>query len=364
MTKITKHERIAETIAVASTTQNRRDICERQREVTNQLALLGGRIEQFRDLRFAQSLPARHSRLLCLLPGRPSDPGQRVDQSAALDAEHSADSSLGGAAVKRRSHRGELLGVDCGRTAAAAPTATRCGEPGLNPLLNQRSLELGKRPENMKQKLALWCGGVHLLCERTKRDAAGFQIGHGRNEVGKRSTETVELPDDQAIAGLHKRERLGQSHASGAGAADTIFEQMSFVDPAGEERISLQVQGLAITVGGDAHIADEHVRKTPFVGLAYNAPFRQGLSNKFRRQISAGVMVAPTLTEIRCFPSSSKTPATSSSKLQIIETTESRIKSVPAPSPYAYQNAFPLLRAEKAHRSKVQKRFRLGLNSK
>ena len=124
--------------------------------------------------------------------------------------------------------------------------------------------------------------------------------------MGQRSAEPVELPDDQAIAGLHKRECLGQSHASGAGAANTILEQMSFVDPAGEERVSLQVQGLAITVGGDAHIADQHVRKTPLVRFPHSAPFRQGLSIMFWREINAGIGVDPRVTEIRCFPSPSK----------------------------------------------------------
>ena len=217
-----------------------------------------------------------------------------------------ADSSLGGAAVKRRSHLDKLLGVDCGGTAAAAPAATRGGEPGLNPRLNQRPLELGKRPENMKQKLALRRGCIHLLGERAEADAARLQIGDGRNEVGQRSAEPVELPDDQAIAGRHKRKRLGQSHASGASAANTILEQMSLVDPAGEERVSPQVQGLAITIGGDARITDQHIRKTRLVRFPHSALFRQGLSIMFWREINVGIGVDPRVTEIRCFPSPSK----------------------------------------------------------
>jgi hypothetical protein len=38
---------------------------------------------------------------------------QMVDERAALDAEGAANRGLGGAAVERRDHRRELLGVDC-----------------------------------------------------------------------------------------------------------------------------------------------------------------------------------------------------------------------------------------------------------
>jgi hypothetical protein len=65
-----------------------------------------------------------------------------------------------------------------------------------------------------------------------------------------------------------------------------------------------------VNVGGDAHITHQHVRKTSLIRFPHSALFRHGLSIIFWRQISAGISVAPNLTEIRCFPSPSKTPAT------------------------------------------------------
>src|SRR3954468_22849 len=63
----------------------------------------------------------------CLDAGRPSDPGQGVDQRAALDAEGATDRGLGGAAVEGGDHRPELLGIDDG--GAAAPAAPAAGPP-------------------------------------------------------------------------------------------------------------------------------------------------------------------------------------------------------------------------------------------
>ena len=79
--------------------------------MADQLTRLGGRIEQLRNLGFAQSLPSRHSCLLDLGPDRPPDPGQRVDERAALDAERAADRGFGGAGIERRRHRGKFLRV-------------------------------------------------------------------------------------------------------------------------------------------------------------------------------------------------------------------------------------------------------------
>ena len=65
-----------------------------------QLTLIRGRIEQRGDLGFGQLLSSHHS---CLpgIPeaGRPTDPGEEVDQGGALEAEGAADRPLAGAAV-------------------------------------------------------------------------------------------------------------------------------------------------------------------------------------------------------------------------------------------------------------------------
>src|SRR5271170_3634669 len=152
-------------------------------QVTDQLTLLDGWIEQLRDLCFAQSLPSRHSCLPTLASRGPSDPGQGVDERAALDSERPADGGLGGPAVERRGHSGQLLGVDCRGTTAASPATPRGGQPSLNPLLDERPFKLRQRAEHMKEEFALRCRGVHLLGERTKADAARPEIAHRRKQV-------------------------------------------------------------------------------------------------------------------------------------------------------------------------------------
>lgn len=104
-TQVAKHERVAEAVVVAAAAPDRCKVGGGQGEVAHQFALICRRVEQLRNLDVTQSLPSRHSCLLDLGPGRPADPGERVDQRAALDAEGAADRGLGGAAVKRRNHR-------------------------------------------------------------------------------------------------------------------------------------------------------------------------------------------------------------------------------------------------------------------
>src|SRR3954470_14637604 len=72
------------------------------------------------------------------------------------------------------------------RGAPSPPRAPRGGgrrKPGLDALLDQRPLELRERAEDVKQELALRRGGVHLLGQRTKGDAAGLEIGHRGEQV-------------------------------------------------------------------------------------------------------------------------------------------------------------------------------------
>ena len=218
---------------------------------------------------------------LHLEAGRPADAGQGVDQRAALDAEGAADRRLGGAAVERRDHRGELLGIDRDGTAAPTAATARGREPGLYALLDQRPLELRQRAEDMEQELALRRGGVHLLGERTERDAALLEVVHRGQQMRQRPAEPVQLPDHQAIAGPDEGQRLCQAGAVVAAAAGVILEQVPLIDPGGEKGVALQVQHLPVAVGRDAHVADQHVRKTPSERFPHSASFRQGLSCSF-----------------------------------------------------------------------------------
>ena len=65
-TQVAEHQRVAETVVVAAAAPDRGEVSVGQRVVAYQLTLLRRRLEQLRDLGFAQSLPSRHSCLLAL----------------------------------------------------------------------------------------------------------------------------------------------------------------------------------------------------------------------------------------------------------------------------------------------------------
>ena len=56
---------------------------------------------------------------------------------------------------------------------------------------------------------------------------------------------------------------------------------MTFIDTGSDQSITLQVQHLAVAICRDAHVADQHVRRTSLSGFPHSAPFRQGLSHIF-----------------------------------------------------------------------------------
>jgi hypothetical protein len=100
MEQVAKHKRIAETVLIATAAPDHGEVRGGQCVMAHQLALVGWRIKQRGELGSGQNLSSRHSGLLGLEASTPADPGQRVDQGAAFDAESSTDRSLGGAAIK------------------------------------------------------------------------------------------------------------------------------------------------------------------------------------------------------------------------------------------------------------------------
>jgi len=115
----------------------------------------------------------------------------------------------------------------------------------------------------MEQEFALRRRGVHLFGQRAERDAAILQLVHCREQMRQRPTETVELPDHKAIARLEESQCLRKAHAIVAAAAGAIFEQMPLIDPRRQQGIALQIHYLAIAIGRNAHVADEHVYGNP-----------------------------------------------------------------------------------------------------
>ena len=62
--QVAEHQRVTEPIVVTAAAPDRGEVSVGQRVVADQLTLLSRRLEQLRELRFAQSLSSRHSCLL------------------------------------------------------------------------------------------------------------------------------------------------------------------------------------------------------------------------------------------------------------------------------------------------------------
>jgi hypothetical protein len=128
----------------------------------------------------------------------------------------------------------------------------------------------------------LRCGGVDLLGQPPERDTALLEVRHRGQQMRQRATEPIQLPDHQTVAVAHDGQRLAQASAIVAAAARVVVEQVPLIDPGGEQCIPLQVQHLPVAVGRDAHVADQHVRKTANRGFPHSVPFREGLSRNFQ----------------------------------------------------------------------------------
>jgi len=119
----------------------------------------------------------------------------------------------------------------------------------------------------MEQELALRRGCVHLLGQRTKCDPALLEFIHCGQQMRQRSAQSVELPHHQAIVLPEKRQSFCETDAVPSAAAGMVLEQMALIHTGSQQRVALKVQHLPVAVGGDAHVADQHVRKPPFVGF-------------------------------------------------------------------------------------------------
>ena len=87
-----------------------------------------------------------------------------------------------------------------GATTLAASSAC-CHQPCLGPLPNQVSLKLGQRRKEVEDQPAARGGRVELLLEATKASPALVQRLDRLNQVRQRSSQPIQLPHHQRIAG-------------------------------------------------------------------------------------------------------------------------------------------------------------------
>ena len=126
----------------------------------------------------------------------------------------------------------------------AFPAASGCLQPGPNAFLRQRAFILGQRSKDTQQECPLRDGGIHLFGQGAKRHALHLEGGDNGQEMRQRATESVQSPDDQAIAGPNVVERLLKSKAIIPRPAGLIFKQMPHINASGEQGGTLEVRGL------------------------------------------------------------------------------------------------------------------------
>ena len=90
---------------------------------------------------------------------------------AARDAEGATYRRLAGSTFECRDYGFQLFGIHGSRTTTVSPPPFGRGDACSDPFLCQGPFVLGERPKNVEEQLAMECGSVHLLDERSETDA-------------------------------------------------------------------------------------------------------------------------------------------------------------------------------------------------
>jgi hypothetical protein len=98
------------------------------------------------------------------------------------------------------------------------------GEAGEGSLPDQLSFELGQGAEDVEHQATPARGGVDAFLERPKPYSSGLELGNHLDEVGERSAEAIQTPDDNNISRSSKLEKIGQAGPVGFGSACFILK--------------------------------------------------------------------------------------------------------------------------------------------
>src|SRR6266542_4280882 len=129
-----------------------------------------------------------------------------------------------------------------------------CCQASLRPLPNKVAFELSQRSEDVKDQLAAAGGRIDAFSDAAKSPTEGIQLRHDINEIFERTSEPVEFPNDEHIAGAHKGQGLQEARPLGFGPTHGIGEDV--LTAGTREGIFLQVQRLIEC--GDTRIANNH----------------------------------------------------------------------------------------------------------
>jgi hypothetical protein len=117
-----------------------------------------------------------------------------------------------------------------------------------------------------------------------------------------RTAGPVQLPNDQAITGLHRGERLLAARPIIPRPTGLVGTQLARLHLRVKQRIAWQVGRLPVGVTRHPHGAHQHVQKTPLYPLPYTPAIRQGLSHRLCRVLVGVSSPCAAVSAITCFP--------------------------------------------------------------
>ena len=86
-------------------------------------------------------------------------------------------------------------------TAAVAAAGPGGSQPGGRAFADEVAFELGQGGKDMEDQLAARGGGIDRLLQAAEPNAALGQSGDGVDQMPQGPAQSVELPDDQGVAG-------------------------------------------------------------------------------------------------------------------------------------------------------------------
>jgi len=142
------------------------------------------------------------------------------------------------------------------RRSAASPTSgSRSSQAGHSALADDVAHKLCQRPEDVENQLAARRRGIDVLLQTAEADTASLQVADRVDEMTKRASQPVELPDDQGVTRPQLVKHLGKLQAVVEGAAGGVNKDP--ITGSRFQRVELQVR---VLVGGGHACITKQVR--------------------------------------------------------------------------------------------------------
>src|SRR5437870_5713533 len=99
------------------------------------------------------------------------------------------------------------------RPAPSTASGSRGGQSRQRALANEVALELRQGAEDVKDELATRRGRVDVLLQTAEADIAPLEFGDRVDQVTQRTSQSVELPDDEGVGRSQLVEDFSQLRA-------------------------------------------------------------------------------------------------------------------------------------------------------